>query len=136
MRESCTDFFLIAVTVHCGTVSITPTITVTMTQSINDVIVHPHYCTVTNIILSHTVSHSPYTVSHSPYTVSHSPYTVSDVISHGILRFSDTVFLLFLLGIFHFFTRLQDVPARLWTSTMRRTRETTQFIKQNKILIK
>ena len=30
----------------------------------------------------------------------------------------------------------QEVPARLWTSTMRRTRETTQFIKQNKILIK
>ena len=28
-----------------------------------------------------------------------------------------------------------DVPGRLWTSTLRRTRETAQFIKQNKILI-
>eukprot|EP01039_Chlorochromonas_danica_P002541 gene2541-2782_t len=28
------------------------------------------------------------------------------------------------------------VPARLWTSTMRRTKETAQFIKQNKIMIK
>ena len=27
------------------------------------------------------------------------------------------------------------VPARLWTSTMRRTRETAQFIVQNKILV-
>lgn len=30
----------------------------------------------------------------------------------------------------------RDVPARLWTSTMRRTKETTQFMKQNKILIR
>lgn len=30
----------------------------------------------------------------------------------------------------------QDTPARLWTSTMRRTKETTQFIKQTKILIR
>jgi hypothetical protein len=28
-----------------------------------------------------------------------------------------------------------DVPARLWTSTLRRTKETGQFIKQSKILI-
>lgn len=28
-----------------------------------------------------------------------------------------------------------EVPARLWTSTMRRTKETAQFIIQNKILI-
>ena len=31
---------------------------------------------------------------------------------------------------------LESVPARLWTSTMRRTRETCQFIAQNKILMK
>jgi broad specificity phosphatase PhoE len=30
----------------------------------------------------------------------------------------------------------EDIPARLWTSTMRRTKETAQFIKQNKIVIK
>lgn len=29
-----------------------------------------------------------------------------------------------------------DVPARLWTSTMRRTKETTQFIPQNKITLR
>lgn len=29
-----------------------------------------------------------------------------------------------------------DVPSRLWTSTMRRTKETAQFIQQNKILIR
>lgn len=29
-----------------------------------------------------------------------------------------------------------EVPARLWTSTMRRTKETTQFIQQRKIVIK
>ncbi len=30
----------------------------------------------------------------------------------------------------------EDVPARLWTSTMRRTRETAQFIQQNKLIVK
>ncbi len=30
----------------------------------------------------------------------------------------------------------EDVPARLWTSTMRRTKETAQFIQQNKIIVK
>lgn len=30
----------------------------------------------------------------------------------------------------------EEVPARLWTSTLRRTKETAQFIKQNKIMIK
>ncbi len=30
----------------------------------------------------------------------------------------------------------KEVPARLWTSTMRRTRETTQFIPQNKITLR
>ena len=35
-------------------------------------------------------------------------------------------------GNYHTFAK---VPARLWTSTMRRTRETAQFIVQNKILI-
>jgi broad specificity phosphatase PhoE len=29
-----------------------------------------------------------------------------------------------------------EIPARLWTSTMRRTKETSQFIKQNKVLIR
>jgi broad specificity phosphatase PhoE len=29
-----------------------------------------------------------------------------------------------------------EIPARLWTSTMRRTIETSQFIKQNKVLIR
>ena len=29
-----------------------------------------------------------------------------------------------------------DVPARLWTSTLRRTKETGQFIKQNKLILK
>ena len=30
----------------------------------------------------------------------------------------------------------EDVPARLWTSTLRRTRETAQFIAQQRILVK
>lgn len=30
----------------------------------------------------------------------------------------------------------KEIPARLWTSTMRRTKETTQFIKQNTLLVK
>lgn len=32
--------------------------------------------------------------------------------------------------------RGNDVPARLWTSTMRRTKETAQFIPQTKIMVK
>jgi hypothetical protein len=30
----------------------------------------------------------------------------------------------------------EEMPARLWTSTLRRTKETGQFIKQNKLILK